>query len=247
MSLAENIAAVRARMDAAARRAGRDPAEITLVAATKVQTSQTIREAIGAGITVCGENRVQEMTAHLADDAYAGAKLHFIGHLQTNKVRQVVGRVDLLESVGSRKLLEAVQAQAAKLDLVQDILLEVNIGGEESKSGIAPQELPQLAHLAAGMEHVRLRGLMAIPPIADTPGGNRKFFAEMYQFYVDIKGDLTDNRSVFDCLSMGMSGDFEDAIEEGATLVRVGTALFGPRPPLHKSELDSEGPEHGIY
>jgi len=247
MSLAENIAAVRARIDAAARRAGRDPAEITLVAATKVQTSETIREAIAAGITVCGENRVQEMTAHLADDAYAGAKLHFIGHLQTNKVRQVVGRVDLLESVGSQKLLEAVQAQAAKLDLVQDILLEVNIGGEESKSGVAPEEVPRLARLAAELDHVRLRGLMAIPPVADAPHGNRKFFAQMHQLSVDIRRDFGDNGITFDCLSMGMSGDFEDAVEEGATLVRVGTALFGPRPPLHKSESRLEGPGYGLY
>lgn len=232
MSLAENIAAVRLRMDAAARRAGRDPAEVTLVAATKVQTSQTIRQAIAAGVTVCGENRVQEMTAHLEDDAYAGARLHFIGHLQTNKVRQVVGRVDLLESVSSEKLLLAVEAQAAKLELVQDILLEVNVGGEESKSGVAVQEAAELAGRCQELKHVRLRGLMAIPPAAELPGANRKFFAEMYQLYVDIKGNLSDNRERFNCLSMGMSGDFEDAIAEGATLVRVGTALFGPRPPL---------------
>ena len=142
MSLAENIAQVNANIAAAAREAGRDPSEITLVAATKVQTSDTIRQAIAAGITICGENRVQEMTAHLADNAYDGAALHFIGHLQTNKVKQVVGRVELIESVGSAHLLDAIEAQAAKLDLVQDILLEVNIGGEESKSGIAPEELP---------------------------------------------------------------------------------------------------------
>ena len=139
------------------------PSEITLVAATKVQTSDTIRQAIAAGVTICGENRVQEMTAHLADNAYDGAALHFIGHLQTNKVRQVVGRVELIESVGSAHLLDAIEAQAAKLDLVQDILLEVNIGGEESKSGIAPEELPALANQAAACPHVRLRGLMAIP------------------------------------------------------------------------------------
>ncbi len=241
MSLAEQIASVRARIDAAARQAGRDPAEITLVAATKVQTSQTIREAIAAGITVCGENRVQEMTAHLDDDAYAGARLHFIGHLQTNKVRQVVGRVDLLESVGSRHLLEAVEAQAAKLDLVQDILLEVNIGGEESKSGIPPQELFPLAEQAAGLPHIRLRGLMAIPPVAAVPGENRHFFAKMRQLYVDIRTKMDDNSTVIDCLSMGMSGDFEDAIREGATLVRVGTALFGPRPPMVKHHQNSGG------
>lgn len=233
MSLAEHIAAVRARIDEAARRVGRDPAEITLVAATKVQTSDTIREAIAGGITVCGENRVQEMTAHLEDDAYQGARLHFIGHLQTNKVRQVVGRVDLLESVSSAKLLQAVEDQAAKLGLVQDILLEVNIGDEDSKSGITPQDLPELVNKCLELDHVRLRGLMAIPPIATVPGENRKFFAEMYQLYVDIRRNLKDNRASIDCLSMGMSGDFEDAVEEGATLVRVGTALFGPRPPLH--------------
>ena len=231
MSLGENIAAVRSRIHEAARRCGRDPAEITLVAATKVQTSQTIREAIAAGITVCGENRVQEMSAHLEDDAYAGARLHFIGHLQTNKVRQVVGR---LESVSSEKLLRAVDAQAGKLELVQDILLEVNIGGEESKTGITPQEVPELVKTCQELAHVRLRGLMAIPPAAAEPGENRKFFAEMYQLYVDIRDNLADNRTVIDCLSMGMSGDFEDAIAEGATLVRVGTALFGPRPPLHR-------------
>ena len=138
MSLAERIALVNEKIAAAARQAGREPSEVTLVAATKVQTSDTIRQAIAAGVTICGENRVQEMTAHLDDDAYAGAALHFIGHLQTNKVRQVVGRVELIESVGSEHLLEAIEAQAAKLELVQDILLEVNIGGEASKSGICP-------------------------------------------------------------------------------------------------------------
>lgn len=233
MSLAENIAQVNANIAAAAREAGRDPSEITLVAATKVQTSDTIRQAIAAGVTICGENRVQEMTAHLADNAYDGAALHFIGHLQTNKVKQVVGRVELIESVGSAHLLDAIEAQAAKLDLVQDILLEVNIGGEESKSGIAPEELPALVKQAAACPHVRLRGLMSIPPVAG-PDGNRPFFAKMRQLFVDIRSQMDDNKTSFTCLSMGMSGDYENAVREGATLVRVGTALFGPRPPMHK-------------
>ena len=227
MSLAERIALVNEKIAAAARQAGREPSEVTLVAATKGQ-------AIAAGVTICGENRVQEMTAHLDDDAYAGAALHFIGHLQTNKVRQVVGRVELIESVGSEHLLEAIEAQAAKLELVQDILLEVNIGGEASKSGISPEELSALAAQAVGSPHVRLRGLMAIPPVAAGPDGNRPFFAKMRQLYVDIRSQMDDNKTSFDCLSMGMSGDFEDAVREGATLVRVGTALFGPRPPMHK-------------
>ena len=235
MTLEENVARVKERIAAAAAAAGRDPAEVTLVAATKVQTSDTIRRAIAAGVTICGENRVQEMTAHLNDNAYDGAALHFIGHLQTNKVKQVVGRVDLLESVGSAHLLEAVEAQAAKLELVQDILLEVNIGGEEAKSGVAPAELFDLAARAAECPHLRLRGLMAIPPISEVPGGNRAFFAKMYQLYVDIRTKLDHNGTVINCLSMGMSGDFEDAVREGATLVRVGTALFGPRPPMGKA------------
>lgn len=232
MSLAEQIARVKEKIAAAAREAGREPEAVTLVAATKVQTSDTIRQAIAAGITACGENRVQEMTAHLEENAYAGARLHFIGHLQTNKVRQVVGRVDLLESVDSARLLQAVEAQAARLDLVQDILLEVNVGGEASKSGVSPDEVPGLARQAMALPHVRLRGLMAIPPVAGS-GGNRPFFAKMYQLYVDIRTGMDDNGTVINCLSMGMSGDYEDAVREGATLVRVGTALFGPRPPLH--------------
>ena len=223
------------RIRQAALAAGREPGEITLCAATKVQTDETIRAAIAAGVRVCGENRVQELVAHLAADAYAEAEqVHFIGHLQTNKVRQVVGRVELIESVGSEHLLEAIEAQAAKLELVQDILLEVNIGGEASKSGISPEELSALAAQAVGSPHVRLRGLMAIPPVAAGPDGNRPFFAKMRQLYVDIRSQMDDNKTSFDCLSMGMSGDFEDAVREGATLVRVGTALFGPRPPMHK-------------
>lgn len=235
MTLPERVEAVKRKIAAAALEAGRDPAEVTLVAATKVQTSDTIRQAIAAGVTICGENRVQEMTAHLDDDAYAGAALHFIGHLQTNKVKQVVGRVDLIESVGSEHLLDAIEAQAAKLDLVQDILLEINIGGEESKSGISPEELPALAQKAAACPHVNLRGLMAIPPVAEGPDGNRPFFAKMRQLFVDISSKMSDNGTTIDCLSMGMSGDYEDAVREGATLVRVGTALFGPRPPMHKA------------
>ena len=233
MSLEENIARVKANMARAALEASRDPAEITLVAATKVQTSDTIRAAIAAGITICGENRVQELTAHLDDYAYDGAKIHFIGHLQTNKVRFVVGRVDLIESVDSPRLLEAIERQAEKLNLVQDVLLEVNIGREESKGGCLPEDLPALARQAMDLPHVRLRGLMAIPPVAAEPGANRRFFAATRQLYVDIRRQIGDNDTDIDCLSMGMSGDYEDAIREGATLVRVGTALFGPRPPMH--------------
>ena len=142
--------------------------------------------------------------------------------------------MDLIQSVGSQRLLEAIQAQAAKLGLVQDILLEVNMGMEESKSGVAPDQVLELAQQAAQCPNVRLRGLMAIPPVAGNEG-NRPFFAKMYQLYVDIRTKMNDNGTVINCLSMGMSDDFEDAVREGATLVRVGTALFGPRPPMHRA------------
>ncbi|MCC8120750.1 MAG: YggS family pyridoxal phosphate-dependent enzyme [Oscillospiraceae bacterium] len=231
MNIQENVTAVQERIKAAALRAGRQPEEITLVAATKTQSSDTIRAVIAAGVSVCGENRVQEMTAHLEDNAYAGARLHMIGRLQTNKVKQVVGRVDLIESVDSLRLLETVEKYAARLELVQDILLEVNIAAEQSKGGLPPEQALELALKCAQKPHFRLRRLMCIPPAAAPGGSNRKFFAQTRQLFVDIRQKMSDNNTDVDCLSMGMSGDFEDAVEEGATLVRVGTALFGPRPP----------------
>lgn len=230
MSVQQAVEQVRARIAAAARLAGRDPAEVTLVAATKTQSDQTIREAVAAGITVCGENRVQEFTAHQAGGAYEGAAVHFIGHLQTNKVKYVVGQVELIESVSSDKLLEAVAAQAAKLGIRQDVLLEVNIGREESKSGYLPEQVLDAARFAASLSPIRLRGLMAIPPAARVPGENRPFFAQMNQLFVDIRTELRNNETDITALSMGMSGDYPDAVAEGATLVRVGSALFGPRP-----------------
>ena len=234
MSIQEHVNQVRDQIAAAAQSAGRDPKEITLCAATKTQSDETIRAAIAAGIAVCGENRVQEFTAHLAAGAYSGAQVHFIGHLQTNKVKQVVGQVALIHSVDSEHLLRAIDAQAAKKNLVQDILLEINIAGELSKGGCSPEQAQPLAELAEQLEHVRLRGLMAIPPISQTPGANRPFFAAMHQLFVDIKAKMGHNQSNINCLSMGMSGDYPDAIAEGATLVRVGTALFGPRPPVRQ-------------
>lgn len=231
MPLSENIARIRQTISDAALAAGRDPSEVTLVAATKVQTSDTIRAAIAAGISVCGENRVQELTAHLEDNAYEGAELHFIGHLQTNKVKYIVGKVALIHSVSSDRLLEAISDRAVKLGIVQDILLEVNVGREASKGGYLPEEVMEAAKSALRLPGVRLRGLMAIPPIADLPGQNRPYFAQMRQLFVDTKALLGDNVSVIDSLSMGMSDDYEDAIAAGATLVRVGTAIFGARPP----------------
>ncbi len=227
MSIAENIARVRANIASAAGEAGRDPAEITLVGASKMNDADACRAAIAAGIDALGENREQEMAKKLAEHAYDGAPLHFIGHLQRNKVKNVVGKVALIESVGSPELLTAVNAQAEKLGIVQDILLEVNIGGEDAKSGFAPEALEQAAADAKALANVRVRGLMCIPPVAEEKHGSLPYFQKVRALYVDINAKLYDNK--LDILSMGMSGDYEDAVRAGATMVRVGTAIFGAR------------------
>ena len=232
MELEERLALIREKIDRAARASGRDPGEITLVAATKTQDDDTIRRAVEAGVTVCGENRVQELTAHLAAGAYPPARVHFIGHLQTNKVKYVVGQVDLIHSVSSLKLLQAIETQAAKVGVVQEILLEVNLAGEESKSGFAPQDTLEGAKLAVTLPHVRLRGLMCIPPVAKEGEENLRFFHKLKALAVDIRGKIGDNEADMTILSMGMSNDYPSAIAAGATHVRIGTALFGPRPPI---------------
>ena len=227
MSIAENIGIIRERMARAALAAGRDPKEILLVGASKMNDAGACRATIAAGIDALGENRVQEMTAKLAENAYDGAPLHFIGHLQRNKVRQVVGRVTLIQSVGSLELAGEIERQAEKLGIVQDVLLEVNIGGEESKSGFAPGELYAAAETLRTFSRISVRGLMAIPPVEREPHGNLPYFEKVAQLYVDINQKLYDNS--FKYLSMGMSDDFEDAISTGATMVRVGSAIFGHR------------------
>ena len=227
MSIAENIAAIRARIDAAAREVGRSGDDIILVGASKMNDAAACREAIAAGIDVLGENRVQEMTAKLADNAYEGAPLHFIGHLQRNKVRQVVGKVDLIQSVGSKALLLEIEKEAAKQSIVQDILLEVNIGDEEAKSGFAAEALAEAAALAGTLPHVRVRGVMTIPPADATREENMVYLRKVQALYVDINEKLYDNKLEY--ISMGMSGDFEDAIRAGSNMVRVGTAIFGQR------------------
>lgn len=237
MDLSEQVCRVRMKIDAAAAACGRQAREITLCGATKVQSDDTIRQAIAAGLTVCGENRVQELKQHQAANAYTGAQVHFIGHLQTNKVKDVVGHVALIQSVDSLHLLQAINAQAQRLGLVQPVLLQINIGREDSKGGFLPEAARSAAEAALALSNVELKGLMAIPPIASQMGQNRTFFTKMYQLYVDIKTEIVDNQTCMDCLSMGMSGDYEDAVREGATLVRVGSALFGPRPSPGEAQL----------
>ena len=223
MSIAENVAAVRARIEAAAQ--GR---RVLLVAASKMNDAGRVREAVAAGVDACGENRVQELVEKNAQGAYTGRPLHFIGHLQKNKIKYLVGVADLIESVDSAELLTLIDRRAEKLDVVQDVLLEVNIGREEAKSGLAPEDVVKTVEFAVPLAHVRVRGLMAIPPAADSPDKTRPYFAAMRELFIDIAEKKYDNTPM-DFLSMGMSGDFEAAIEEGANVVRVGSAIFGAR------------------
>ena len=228
MSIAENVAAIRAKMDAVAIACGRDPKQIRLCAATKMNDADAVRQAIAAGVDCCGENRVQELTAKLAENAYAGCPVHFIGHLQTNKVRQVVGKVDIIQSVDSLRLLRAIQDEASRQGIRQKILLEINIAGEESKSGFACDEILPLLDNISKYPNIWVQGLMVIPPICQNPGDNDKFFQKILQLSVDITTKKYDNVFVH-ILSMGMSDDYADAIRCGSTMVRVGTAIFGQR------------------
>ena len=228
MSIAENVARIKQEIAQAAIAAGRKPEEILLCAATKMNDAAAVQQAIAAGVDCCGENRVQELTKKYAENAYEGAPVHFIGHLQTNKVKQVVGKVDLIQSVDSVRLMEAIHKEAQRQGICQDILLEVNIGMEESKSGISASELPQLLEYAGQLPAIRVRGLMAIPPICENSTDSAKFFQEMYNLSVDITAKKYDNVRV-DILSMGMSDDYREAIACGSTMIRIGTAIFGAR------------------
>lgn len=227
--LRDHIKAVQERIARAAEHAGRDPKEITLVAASKMNDAEHVRAAIDAGISVCGENRVQELLEKYEQHAYDGADLQFIGTLQTNKVKYLVGKVSLIQSVGSIRLGEAIAKEAAKHGLRQDILLEINIGREPAKSGLLIEELEEAIGLLRQKESLCIRGLMAIPPIADETSKNFGYFNEMHQVFVDILTKKYDNVNM-DYLSMGMTNDFETAIACGANMVRIGTAIFGARP-----------------
>ena len=228
MSIADNIARIREQMARAAIAAGRKPEDIALCAATKMNGTANIRQAIAAGVDCCGENRVQELTQKLAENAYEGVGLNFIGHLQNNKVKQVVGKVSLIQSVDSLHLMDAIHKEASRLGICQDILLEINIGEEASKSGFNKHEVPEILDRVAEFSGIHVRGFMAIPPICENPTENRKFFQEMHHLSVDIAAKKYDNVCV-DILSMGMSDDYAEAIACGSTMIRVGTAIFGKR------------------
>ena len=228
MDITESVARVKANIAAAAEKAGRRPEDIYLVAASKMNDSGRVREAIAAGIRICGENRVQEMVEKQAQGAYEGAELHFIGHLQKNKVKQVVGLASLIQSADSLELIRLIDKTALSRGIVQDILLEVNIGAEASKSGCSPEELPSALDSIARLDAARVRGLMTIPPICSSRQEIEPYFVQMKQLFIDICGKKYDNIRM-DFLSMGMSADYETAIACGANMVRVGSAIFGKR------------------
>ena len=228
MEIIRNVRTIRENIAQAAAEAGRSPEDVRLVAATKMNDTAAIRAAIAGGVDICGENRVQEMLEKNSQNAYEGVPLHFIGHLQRNKVRQVVGLCQLIHSADSLPLLEEISRVAGNRDLIQDVLLEINIGAEDSKSGFSPEELPEVLAQAAKLSAIRVRGLMTVPPVCEKPEENRPFFLGLQKLFIDNREKKYDNIRM-DFLSMGMSADYAEAIRCGANLVRVGTGIFGPR------------------
>jgi hypothetical protein len=228
-SVAQNVAHVQERIRQAALRVGRDPATVRLVAAAKMVDTARIRAAIAAGVTIVGENYLQEARRKIGQLGRDAVAWHLIGTLQRNKVRYAFDLFDMLHAVDRIELAEEIHRRGERLGRQMPVLLEVNVGGEASKSGFSPQALRQHVDTLAALTHVQVRGLMTVPPPTATPEEARPF----YQVLRDLQADLL-RKGVegFDCteLSMGMTADFEVAIEEGATLVRVGTAIFGPRP-----------------
>ena len=224
----EAVEAIREKMAAAAREAGRDPAEVQLCAACKTRTADTVAASAALAIDVFGENHVQELCANYDAGAYCGKPSHFIGHLQTNKVKYIVGKTSLIHSVDSLHLAKEIQKQAIKHDCSCDILVEVNIAGEASKFGTSRDEAISLVEEIAKLDHIHIKGLMTIAPFVDDPEDNRQYFSDIKQLSVDIAQKNIDNVSM-NVLSMGMTGDYTVAIEEGATMVRVGTGIFGER------------------
>ena len=225
--LRDNLQEVEERIRAACQRAGRDRSEVTLVAVSKTKPVETLQEAYDQGVRVFGENKVQEIREKY-EALPKDIEWHMIGHLQTNKVKYIVDKVRLIHSVDSLRLAEVIEKEAEKQNRIMDILLEVNVAEEESKFGLKTEEVLPLAEKIAELSHIRLRGLMTIAPFVENPEKNRTIFADLHKLYVDIKEKNIDNGTV-NILSMGMTNDFEVAIEEGATMVRIGTGIFGAR------------------
>lgn len=224
----ENLKAVRENIAEAAVKSGRNPEDIKLMAVTKTVEPEYINFAISRGIDLIGENKVQEFMSKKEFLNLENCKAHLIGHLQTNKVKKIVGEVDMIQSLDSLHLAEEISNRSAAAGLVTDVLIEVNIGGEECKTGLDASKLEELIYAAAQMPGIKVRGIMTVPPFSEDSEQSRRFFANMYKLFIDMRSKKIDNISM-DILSMGMSGDYCQAIEEGSTLVRVGSAIFGNR------------------
>ena len=225
--IAQNIKIVRDNIEKACSRCGRDPKEVTLIAVSKTKPVEDVRAAMAAGMEYFGENKVQELTMKM-DTISQPLHWNMIGHLQKNKVKYIVGRAELIHSVDSLDLAQKIQSEAAKKNAVANILLEVNVSGEESKFGIRPEQLEDLVRQIAVLPNVHIKGLMTVAPFTEDPEENRQYFRNLRNLAVDIKSKNIDNVTM-SVLSMGMTGDYMVAIEEGATMVRVGTGIFGER------------------
>lgn len=223
----ENFADIKARIEKAKKSRNADNGDVVLLGATKTVETEVINHAITSGLRFIGENRVQELCSKY-DRLDKSAARHFIGHLQTNKVKQIVDKVEMIESVDSPKLAKEIAKCSLKIGKTMDILLEVNIGEEENKSGFLKNEVENAVREISKIDGVNIKGLMSIPPICEKNEEIRKYFQELYKLFIDIRAKNIDNSSMM-YLSMGMSSDFEIAIEEGANIVRVGTSLFGKR------------------
>ena len=229
--IAENLKEVENRISSAVEKSGRKRDDVKLIAVSKTNPLEVLEAAYGLGVRVFGENRVQELVEKM--DYFSGKGIkdiewHLIGHLQTNKVKYIIGRVAMIHSVDSEKLAKAIDDESAKRGVVTDILAEINIGDEDSKFGVMPQAVPEFIDKLAQYKNIRVRGLMCVAPFVSIPEENRKFFSEMRKLSVDIRDKNKDN-VIMDELSMGMTGDYTVAIEEGSTMVRVGTGIFGKR------------------
>lgn len=245
----KNIEHIERRIQAACDRVGRRRSEVTLIAVSKTKPNEMLMEAYDLGLREFGENKVQELVQKYVDlqaEFSDEVNWHLIGHLQRNKVKYIVDKTVLIHSVDSLRLAQQIDEEAEKKDLICDILIEVNIAGEDTKFGVSPQDVLPLLKEISHLSHIRVRGLMTVAPYVDNPANNREYFINLRELYVDIKSKNIDNNDdgnimdgnafisgnsleYFDTLSMGMTGDFEVAIEEGATMVRVGTGIFGER------------------
>ena len=230
--LKENLENIEQKIQAACERSGRDRSEVTLIAVSKTKPAEMVQEAYDLGIRLFGENKVQEIMDK-SEVLPADIHWHMIGHMQRNKVKYIIDKVDLIHSVDSVRLAETIDKEAEKHGVIANILIEVNVAKEESKFGLMPEEVPEFVEKIAGFPHIRVKGLMTIAPFVENPEENRPIFAHLRKLSVDIAKKNIDNITM-SILSMGMTNDYQVAIEEGATMVRVGTGIFGARDYTHQ-------------